>query len=435
MASFEKVLVLLPYLVAFSFVVVPELRLRTRTLVQFVRQTWLLWSGYAVITLAYVAFYVRGAGLSDANSAFRAPSLGELGDFAYKSVLQAFVPSALGGPWEWTPVSPATAIVSSPIAFDWAMWLLAAVLVLIVLATRRRAARGFVSLGVYVTFSILTLAISRVPVVGAVAGLETRYVADAMIPLCITIGMSIMPVVGEREPWLPAVRRVNPATLQQAVRVGGVTLAVLVLAMSLRAMGGYASVHSANPHRPFVENARASIADLPASAQVFDVGLPVDVIGPLFLEYNEASRFLAPFASEERRHEMYTRQQYAKPYVLDSSGRLVPMRVDGISSPQPLAGACGWTSQGGTLTIPLSAEVFPFGWAVRLGYLASGSTTAVANLGAGTRTLTLEEGLGEVYFRIDGGAGQVQLTGLDPEVDVCVDQVIVGNPVPAAGGS
>jgi hypothetical protein len=430
MASFEKVLVLLPYLAAFSFVVVPQLQLRRRSITALLRQTWLLWTGYALLTLAYVAYYLRGAGMSDTDSVFRAPSVAELGDFAYKSLLQAFIPSALGGPWDWTPVSPATAIVSSPVAFDWTMWLVAAVLVVVALTVRRLAARAFISLAVYLVFSILTLAISRVPVVGAVAGLETRYVADAVIPLALTLGVCLMPVLGERSPWLPVLVRFPRAQLERAFRVSALVLAVAVLGLSVRAMGGYAAIHAGNPHRAFVENARLSLATLPESAQVFDVGLPVDVIGPLFLEYNESSRFLAPFATEERRREMYTLTQYTNPYVLNPSGKLVPMTVDGISSPAPMEGLCGWSDDDGEVSVPLSAGVFPFGWTVRVGYLASAPTTAVAHLGDGRRELGLEQGLGEVYFRIEGGGDQLRLTDLDPDVRICVGDVTVGNAVP-----
>lgn len=433
MACFEKVLVVVPFLVAFAFVVVPDLRLRWGVVVQFLRQTWPLWLGYAVMTVAYFVYYTRGAAASDTDSSVRSPSVGELVDFAYKTVLQAFVPSALGGPLEWTPVSPATGIVSSPAAFDWAMWVLAAALVVVALCTRRRIGRAFAALGVYLLFSILALAVSRVPLVGAVAGLETRYVADAVIPLTVVLGMCIMPLVGERSAWLGMARNMSRETLR-AVRIGGAVLAALVLVMSLRAMGAYTAIHIANPHRQFVETAKASIQSLPESAQVFDGGVPVDVIGPLFLEYNETSRFLAPFASAERRRQMYTTTYYKNPVILDKSGHLVKMRVDGVSSPQPLPGVCGWIADKGEVEIPLDGDVFAFGWAVRIGYLVDGPTNARVEFGNGARDIALEKGLGEVYFRINGGGRSLRLTGLDPNVNVCIGQVTVGNAVPSQGG-
>ncbi len=430
MASFEKILVVLPLVIVFSFMVVPQLPVAIRPVLSVLRQTWMLWAGYALVTVAYLSIYLPAAHRSDMNSGFRSPGVGGLTDFAYKTLLQAFVPSALGGPWDWTPVSQATAIVSSPRAFEWSMWILAGALIALALVLRRRAGRALATLGVYLAFSILALGISRVPVIGAVAGLETRYIADAAVPLTVVVGFCLLPLLGEKKPWHPTTLGV-PRELFPRLVAGVLTLLSLaVLTLSLHAMSGYATVHAANPYRGFVETARSSLAQLPASAQVYDHGIPVDVIGPLFLKYNEASRFLAPFATPERRHELYTLTEYSNPYLLTVSGELKKMTVEGISSPSPPAGQCGWQSSAGTVTIPLQAEVFDFGWAARIGYLASGPTTATVRFGTGGHTVTLHEGLGEVFFPIVGGGAQVTLTGLDPAVRVCVGDVQVGNPIP-----
>jgi hypothetical protein len=95
-----------------------------------------------------------------------------------------------------------------------------------------------------------------------------------------------------------------------------------------------------------------------------------------------------------------------------------------------MKGLCGWSDDDGEVSVPLSAGVFPFGWTIRVGYLASAPTTAVAHLGDGRRELGLEQGLGEVYFRIEGGGDQLRLTDLDPDVRICVGDVTVGNAVP-----
>jgi hypothetical protein len=435
MASFEKVLVLLPFLVAFSFVLVPQLRMAPRVLLSFLRQTWPIWLAYSVATVGYLALYVSRASQADVASGFRAPGVGTLGDFAYLTIMQTFVPGALGGPWDWTPVSEATAIVSSPRAFDWTMWLVAAALVGVTLALRRRAARMWTALGVYLAFSIVALGISRVPLIGAVAGLETRYVADAVLPLTVAVGFFLMPLRGESDVWYPTTLGIPRQHFRRAV-TGGVTALVAVgLGLSLHSMSGYAAVHASNPNRDFVETARRSLAALPADGEVYDTGMPRNVIGPLFLEYNLVSRFLAPLADAERRSQLYSLTQYTNPYLLDTQGNLVKMKVDGIGSPPPLQGFCGWSSSGGEVRAPLTADVFPWTWAVRIGYLADGPTTGTVHLGKGSHPVTLTEGLGEVYITITGGDREIRISDLDPGVKVCIGDVVVGNPVPASPAS
>ncbi|GAB3069993.1 hypothetical protein GCM10027053_37940 [Intrasporangium mesophilum] len=432
MASFEKVLVLLPYLVAFSFVVLPSLRMRWTALRRFVRATLPLWLVYGACTAAYLGVYVTNARHSDVSSGLRSPGVGTLGEFAYRTVLQTFVPGALGGPWEWTPVSSATAIVSSPRGFEWGAWVVAAAVVGASLVLRRRAVRAWVSLGVYLFFSILALGVSRVPLIGSVAGLETRYVADAVIPLVITIGFCVMPVQGERQAWYATPYGLPAETFRRVKQVCVASLLAVMLALSLHAMSGYATFHASNPYRAFVENARAGFAALPDGAQVYDTALPVDVVGPLFLDYNRVSRFLAPFTDARGRAALYETTEYTKPYVLKPDGTFAPMRVDGIGSPAPLGGTCGWSDASGRVVVPLAADVFAWSWAMRIGYLADGDASAVVHLGKGSVPIRLHQGLGEVFIPITGGGNQVELTDLTPGVRVCVGDIQVGNPVPKA---
>ena len=429
MLSFEKVLVLLPYIVAFTFVVVPALTLRRRTVASFLRQTWPLWVGYTVVTLGYLAVYLPAANRSDMASSLRAPGIGTLGEFGYRTVLQTFVPGAVGGPWDWTAVSRATAIVSSPRAFEWTTWVVAAAVIGVSLVLRRRALRAWVSLGVYLLFSILALGVSRVPIIGSVAGLETRYVADAVVPLVVTLGFCLLPLRDEADVWYRTTLGMPADTFRRVVRTSVGGLLAVVLALSLHAMSGYATFHAANPHRSFVETARTGIADLPANAQVYDTGLPVDVVGPLFLEYDRVSRFLAPFATPERRAQLYHLTEYTNPYLLGADGSFSRMKVEGIASPKPVAGSCGWSDSNGTVTVPLGADVFAWTWAVRVGYLADSDTTATLRLGKGTTPVTLHKGLGEVYTTVTGGGREVTLTGLAPTARVCVGDVVVGNPI------
>ena len=129
-ASFEKVLVLLPYLVALTVAVSPHARVGVRDLVALARRTWLVWAGYVVATLVYLALYLRAASEAG-NERLFSPSATQLWDFTYFSLFRTFIPGALGGPWSWQPAGYAGALVDSPRAFDWVCWIAATSIVCI----------------------------------------------------------------------------------------------------------------------------------------------------------------------------------------------------------------------------------------------------------------------------------------------------------------
>jgi hypothetical protein len=275
--------------------------------------------------------------------------------------------------------------------------------------------------------SLGVLAAGRVALGGPILALETRYLADAAVPLAVAIGAAIMPLVGERHPWLPFAERVRGQLVPNRQWITVVTVGTLV-ALSLHAMNAYATVSSANPYRSFVENVRTSLAALPEDAEIWDTPLPVDIVGPIFEEYNLVSRFVAPMLSPAERDEIAGRTQFTRPYYLDPTGRFQPMWVEGFASPAPIAGLCGWTSEGGRVAVPLTDTAFEWDWVVRVGYLTDGATNATVHLGEDSQLVSLKEGLGEVFVRLLGSGREVVVDGLDPGVLVCVGDVQVGSP-------
>jgi hypothetical protein len=428
--SFEKILIVLPYLVVLTFAVSPQVRVNTRGIALLARRTWAVWAGYALATAAYLVVYASSARQSEGSDRLFAPSAGQLWDFTYLSIFRTFIPASLGGPWSWQPVSYAGALVDSPRVFDWACWIAAAVIVTASLACRRHMGRHWLSLLTYLAGSMAALAAGRVAFGGSIVALETRYLADAAIPLVVAIGAALMPLRGERDPWLPVVarlrRRVSPTTL---AGVSAVAL-VSVGALSLHAVNAYAARSAENPYRPFVENVRASLQALPKEAEIYDTALPVDIVGPIFEEYNLVSRFIAPVLTEQERARIYSQREFTKPYFLDPSGRFQQMAVEGSESPALPEGSCGWNARAGQVAIPLESRAFPWQWAVRIGYLADRDTTATVVLGQAEQEVHLTKGLGEVFVTMVGGGSSVELQDVDADAHVCVGDVQVGNPAP-----
>lgn len=425
--SFEKTLVVLPWLVVLTVAVLPGAQASIRGLWRVVRARPLVFALYAVLTLVYIVTYSVSLARDEGSGSLYVPTAGQVWDFIYLSLLRTFVPSVFGGPWGWSPVGYGGAIVDSPRLFDWVALVLAALVVTVTLAVRRRMARHWAALATYLFFGLAALAAGRVALGGAIMALETRYLADAAVPLAVAIGAALAPLRGERDPWYPVPRLL--VEMQRSWRRSGALVLAGVLALSLYSMNAYAAISSANPYRPFVETTAESLRTVPRDAELYDTALPVGIVGPIFAEYNLVSRFVEPVVTPANRANVIPRSEYTNPYLLDANGHLVPMKVDGATSPIPLPGACGWVAENGTVRVPLGSDVFPWGWAVRIGYLADGDTTATVQLGTGTGTVHLHNGLGEVYLPLVGSGREIVLRDMDPGTNVCIGDVQVGNPV------
>ncbi len=426
MASFEKILIYFPFVVVLTLALSPETVIRPRPLLELVRRTWLIWISYLATVVAYVILYLTRSGPSDGTALITLPSAGRFWDFVNISILRTFVPGAFGGPWAWETQG----LVDSPRAFEWTSWILALGVVGGTLMLRHRIGRAWASLGVYLLGSLVVVGVGRLPYYDPWIGLATRYLTDAVLPLTVVLGMCLMPVRGERHAWMPLAHLIS-TRLPRPVRVGaGSAASLIVVALAFHSLSGFATSATAMPYRAFALNAQDSLARLPASAQVYDEPLPVNVVGPLFGEYNLASRFLAPVATAERRREMYTLKSYTNPYYLTANGQFVRMTVAGTKSPPPLPGLCGWTAKAGQIAVPLSGSAYVWTWTVRIGYLADRDTQATIVLGQDRQRVQLHGGLGEVYLPMIGGGNEVRVEKLDPDANVCVGDVQVGSPAP-----
>lgn len=426
MASFEKILIFFPFVVVLTLALSPQTAIRPQPLLALVRRTWLIWVSYLATAVVYVLPYITRSGPRDGTALMTMPSMGMFWDFVNVGVLRTFVPGVFGGPWTWSTEG----MVESPRAFEWTCWILALVVVGGTLMLRQRIGRAWLALGVYLLCSLVVVAVGRLQYYGAPTGLAARYLSDAVLPLTIVLGMCLMPRRDEENVWLPLARSIS-WRLPRSVRVGtGSAASVTIVALAFHSLNGFAALATVNPYRGFALNAQASLAKLPASAQIYDQPLPVNVVGPLFGEYNMTSRFLAPVATAKRRHEMYSLKSYTNPYYLAADGHFVPMTVAGIGSPAPLPGLCGWTPQAGQIAVPLTGTAFVWTWAVRIGYLADSDSHATIVLGRDRQRVLLHEGLGQIYMTMNGGGNEVRVEELNPDAQVCVGDVQVGISAP-----
>jgi hypothetical protein len=426
MASFEKILIYFPFVVVLTLALSPGMIIRPRPLLELVSRTRLIWISYLAAAIAYAFVYLTRSGSRGGATLTTLPSVGHFWEFVNISILRTFVPGVFGGPWAWGPQG----LVNSPRAFEWICWVLALGVVGGSLMLRQRIGRAWAALGVYLLGSFVLIAFGRLGSSDPWIGLATRYLSDAVLPLTVVVGMCLMPLRGELNAWLPLARSLS-GRVSRPVRVGlGSAASLVVVTLTFHSLSGFAVLATEAPYRTFVLTARESLAGLPESAQVFDQPLPVNVVGPLFGQYDLTSRFLAPVATAARRHEMYTLERYTNPYYLTAAGQFVPMAVAGTKSPAREPGVCGWTAQSGQITVPLTGRAYLWTWAVRVGYLADRDTPATIVLGEGRQEIRLYKGLGEVFLRMQGSGSEVRFENLNPDVHVCVGDVQVGTPTP-----
>ena len=120
-----------------------------------------MWLGYLAAFALYLLLYLPGVRSAGNDSPVTPPPAGPLTDFVYLSVFRTFILGVFGGPWDWQPTSYAWPS-STRRAFDWIMWILAAIVLCGSLLVRRRVGRFWLALAVYLLGSLATIAAGRV---------------------------------------------------------------------------------------------------------------------------------------------------------------------------------------------------------------------------------------------------------------------------------
>jgi hypothetical protein len=157
--------------------------------------------------------------------------------------------------------------------------------------------------------------------------------------------------------------------------------------------------------------------------------VPETVQGSLFYPYHMYSRF---FLAAERQPRIVDEAEH--PSVFDNSGRIRPAWVEGTNI---TPGADPWCKthkivSGGPVQLALERPIFNQRWVVRIGYLSGGGgpSRARLRLGDGARWFTVQPGLHQIFFVLDGGGSAVELAIQEPGVWLCTNEITVGQAVP-----
>ncbi|MFD6096997.1 hypothetical protein ACFVWN_21885 [Nocardiopsis flavescens] len=397
------------------------------------------WTAMAAMTLGYLVLYVvsqnggsgtEGAGVPEADAAV---------ELVRRMLGQVFPVGALGGPYEWALITPAGGLVE-PRGFvvlgAGAVW---AAIVLSSLWLRGSAWRAWALLLGYLVF------VDAIPTVIArgrghgLAGADPRYVADAALVFALCLALAFLVVREQRARESVSTAGAAPATRaapgrrarrDRAVAAG--VLTAVYAAGALYSTHTYAGTLNGDRLREYMDNVRASMADLPEEGGFYPRPVPEDVV----LDWNGDRRLtsyvLPPLAPDGARFAYP--EQGPRAYVFDDGGTLVPGEHTLFSStflPGPQDECLGTLE--GAVSWPALAAGGPEQVAT-LAYTSDADTQLVVSVGGGWIEAVLPAAPDGGFWHLPVPQQGDRLSLLTEEGGLCMTAVALGRLAPDAEG-
>ncbi|WP_188191326.1 hypothetical protein [Nonomuraea sp. SYSU D8015] len=389
-------------------------------LVTALRRHLVAWAMYVVPVAAFGVFYVERS--MSSTSVGGLPTLGQTAGFLWELLGKTFATTVLGGPWRWFAGGD-WGVASPPLPVVIASLVTLAAMMAVTVYYRRRAAWAWVTLIGYIVVADAVPALwGRVYLIGSFAGTNTHYIADAVPLMALVVGLVVLALPEEAEPYRKA--------LPGRERVTGVCGAALGLfaGASLVTVTIFAGYLGSDRRERYIETARAELARVPPGTVIYDRVVPAEVMPSSYQAYSLTSRVLGAMASPRLRATMKAPPAALDGMVFDDQGRLRPVDVDGIPLAPATSDRC-WPITGGTVQVPLDNRVSRVeGTLVRLGYAARADTKITLWMGDRATDVKLRAGLGQVFMVATPGADRIVVHDM-PE-GVCLGDVKPGRAVP-----
>jgi hypothetical protein len=395
---------------------------------------WRAWLLYVAVLGGYVTLVAVQLRTSSAKPGVPGPYRDVL-TFMSELVKNTFIPGALGGPWQWLP-SGAIAYSAPPAGLQWLSWIVAAAVVVVSIWNRKYAWRAWAILaGWLLAADMGPVAIGRIKAFsGAVLGLETRYVADAVPVLAICLGLAFLPVAGR--PDTRRTRREPAGNVQFVTAAAAAVLGAFVLG-SLWSAQAYQGATTATQARTYITNARAALKAAPHGTVVVDQRVPATLTFGTFGPYSYASKVVGEMA----RGKPASRLRWLRRpvgdidhlMVLGPDGRLRQAAPYGAVG-RPLGTAC-WPQIGHKVTVLLHKQETVSGpLTLHIAYLAAATGPATVSFGGQSQPLTVRRGLHNVYLTVRGTGDNFVVRGLGNN-RLCIGDASVGVLLPLSSGA
>ncbi len=399
---------------------------------------WRAWLAYAALIAVYLLVLAQSLHTSTTHPGTPG-SASAVATFAQGLLKDSLVPGALGGPWQWLPVSGGSySFAAPPFSLIW-IGLIGAIVVVAASIWRRPIAwRAWVLVIGWVALAdMLPVIISRLGDFSpGVLGTETRYVADAVPVLAIGLGLAFWPLTMDQSRAKQGGAHVLRARAgQQSLEVAAGLVAVILFG-SIWSVQAYENVTTGKPFAEYIGNATAAIKQAPRGTPVLNVAVSGDMVEGLFGSYALESTVIGDVQPGRLRWLRRPAGTLDGLRIFGSDGRLYQAQVHGVvSEPLPAGQKC-WPSINGKTVVRFGGSSPSYTGILRMGYIwfsSSPGYVSVTYPGGGIHDVAVKPGLHTAYVSITGSVNHVTVQALGGGV-MCIGDAQAGNLGPDEAG-
>ncbi|OBF86768.1 hypothetical protein A5791_20375 [Mycobacterium sp. 852002-51163_SCH5372311] len=381
-----------------------------------------LWAASLALTAGWIALY-----LSLVDQKRWSSDLAMTWGLLRRSITHGIVPGLAGGPWHWERWAPSSPWATPPPLAMTLGWLVLVGVLAVSLIRKQRIGMVWLTAAGYAVACQVPIYLMRSSQFTALELAQTlRYLPDLVVVLALLAAVAF--TAPNRPPKRPLSRWLDASAKRTMVTTG---LAVLFLGSCLYSTATFLTSWRDNPAKPYLENARASLAAARANS---DAPLLDQEVDPMVLQRVVWPENLAShmFALLRDRPEFDTAT--TKLRMLDSSGRLVDAQVTWVRTivpgPQP---QCGYFVQPDTpVWLILDGPLLPADWTVELNYLANTNGSITLSLTDGPKVkVPVRPGLNKVFARLPGAGGAIAVQVNTTALSLCIASGPVGFLAPA----
>ncbi|WP_396837124.1 hypothetical protein [Mycobacterium sp. ITM-2016-00317] len=383
------------------------------TVAQVWRRGLRLWRASAALTVAWVGVYLLV--VDQQRWSF---DLAMTWDLLRRSFTHGIVPGLVGGPWDWQRWAPASPWATPPLTVMVLGWLALGAVVAVTLLRKRRLGPVWLAALGYAVACQVPIYLMRSSRFTALELAQTlRYLPDLVVVLALLAAVGLCAPNRERSRWLDA----SPG--RTAVTV---CAAVAFMASSLYSTSTFLTSWRDNPAQPYLQNARAGLAQAHASSDSPMLDQEVD---PLVLQRVAWPENLVShmFALLPDRPEFAAAATDLR--MLDRQGNLVDALVTWVRSIRPGPDPqCGYLVQPDfPVSMPLDGPLLPADWTVELNYLGNSDGSITVSLSEGEAVkVPVRPGLNRVFVRLPGAGDAITVSADTAALSVCVASGPVG---------